>query len=86
MKRLIIAFAALTLLGLVGANTALAQGKDKVVYRKKTVVDFEDGTVDGELTRPDGGYILNRTKTKFSSLIKYRPHFLKRMWKNARKL
>jgi hypothetical protein len=65
---------------------ALAQGEDKTevkiiqeedrtVYRKKTVIDFTDVTVEGELTKPEGSYLLNRKKTDFQSLIKVRDNF-----------
>ncbi|MHB1843822.1 MAG: hypothetical protein ACYCWW_03175 [Deltaproteobacteria bacterium] len=48
---------------------------DKTVYKKKTVIDFNDVTLEGDLTKPEGSYILNRKKTKFGSLIKLRDNF-----------
>jgi hypothetical protein len=61
---------------------ALAQDDDKVVheadktvYKKKTVIDFNDVTLEGDLTKPEGSYILNRRATKFGSLIKLRDNF-----------
>jgi len=40
---------------------ALAQAEKKpeptVQYEKKTVIDFEDDTIQGDLTRPDGEYV-----------------------------
>lgn len=92
MKKILIGFALALLISPFFASSALAQeetvikGKDKTVFKKKTVVDFEDSTVEGELVRPEGGYILNRGRAKFNSLIRYRPHFVKEMWKAARKL
>ena len=67
-------------------GTALASGAafaqdnvvheaDKTVYKKKTVIDFNDVTLEGELTKPEGSYILNRKKTRFGSLIKLRDNF-----------
>ena len=53
----------------------IIQEEDKTVYRKKTVIDFTDVTVEGELTKPEGSYLLNRKKTDFSSLIKVRDNF-----------
>ena len=63
---------------------ALAQGdtqvkviqeEDKVVVRKKTTIDFTDMAVEGELTKPEGSYVLNRKKTDFQSLIRVRDNF-----------
>ncbi|EAU63781.1 hypothetical protein [Stigmatella aurantiaca] len=79
MRRL----ASVVVLALVGAAPALAQDNevkiiqeaDKTVYRKKTVIDFTDVTVEGELTKPEGSYLLNRKKTDFQSLIKVRDNF-----------
>jgi hypothetical protein len=80
MKRLASAVVAAVL----WAGPALAQDKDEVkviqeedktVYRKKTVIDFTDVAVEGELTKPEGSYVLNRKKTDFQSLIKVRDNF-----------
>jgi hypothetical protein len=77
---------AVVVAGLVVAGPALAQedGKtqvkviqeeDKVVVRKKTTIDFTDMAVEGELTKPEGSYVLNRKKTDFQSLIRVRDNF-----------
>ena len=81
----------LALLVLVASAPALAQeGKakvvqeaDKVVVRKRTVIDFNDVTVEGELTKPEGSYLLNRNKTRFQSLIKLRDNFNPELQKSA---
>jgi hypothetical protein len=81
VKRLMIPLAALVLQGTLGlASPAMAQDKvvhedDKVVFKKKTVIDFNDVTLEGDLTKPEGSYILNRRKAKFGSLIKLRENF-----------
>jgi len=54
-----------------------------VTYKKKTVYDFEDDVVEGELQRPDGEYIDTRRKAKHSSLIKIRENFIPEMLKSA---
>jgi hypothetical protein len=59
------------------------QEPDKVVVRKRTVIDFGDVTVEGELTRPEGSYLLNRSKTRFQSLIKLRDNFNPELQKSA---
>lgn len=69
--------AAAALLGLVFATEVFAQEeKADVVYKKRTVIDFSDVTITGELTRPEGSYIMNRKKAKFDTLIKVRENFL----------
>ena len=46
-----------------------------VIYKKKTVVSFDDDTIDGDLTRPDHGYIESRKRVRHSNLIKIRNDF-----------
>ena len=64
----------------LGASSAYAQDviqeQDKTVFKKKTIIDFSDVTIQGELTKPEGSYLLNRKKTKFNSLLKIRGNFL----------
>lgn len=70
------------LLTLGASATAFAQEDrvireaDKTVYKQKTVIDFSDVTIQGELTKPEGSYLLNRKKTNFRSLLKARADFL----------
>ena len=56
---------------------------DKVVVRKRTVIDFNDVTVEGELTKPEGSYLMNRNKTRFQSLIRLRDNFNPELQKSA---
>jgi hypothetical protein len=74
MKRAFVALAVLA------AAPALAEEKviqeaDRTVYRKKTVIDFTDVSVEGELTKPEGSYSVSKKKTRFDSLIKVRTDF-----------
>lgn len=77
MKKLFIA----TLVALALAVPAMAQGDtvieegDKTVFNKKTVIDFSDVNIEGELTKPEGSYIKNRKKTRFRNLIELRGNF-----------
>ena len=54
-----------------------------VSYKKKTVYDFDDDLVEGELMRPDGEFIDTRKKAKHSTLIKIRENFIPEMLKSA---
>jgi len=70
----------------LASGLALAQeggGAPDVKYKKKTVYDFDDDVVEGELQRPDGEYIDSRRKAKHSSLIKIRENFIPEMLKSA---
>ena len=59
------------------------QEADKVVVRKRTVIDFNDVTVEGELTKPEGSYVLNRNRTRFRSLVRLRDNFNPELQKSA---
>ena len=61
----------------------VVQEADKVVVRKRTVIDFNDVTVEGELTRPEGSYVLDRNRTRFRSLIRLRDNFNPELQKSA---
>jgi hypothetical protein len=54
----------------------VVQEADVTKFKKKTVIDFSDVTIQGELTKPEGSYLLNRKKTNFRSLLKTRTNFL----------
>ena len=57
------------------AQDKVIQEEDRVEYQKKTVIDFSDVNIEGELTKPEGSYIKNRKKTRFRSLIELRGNF-----------
>ena len=65
------------------AAVKVVQQPDKVVVRKRTVVDFGDVTVEGELIKPEGSYVLNRNKTRFEPLIQLRDDFDAELRKSA---
>lgn len=56
-------------------SVKVIQEEDRTVFKKKTVIDFTDVAVEGELTKPEGSYVLHRKKTDFQSLIKVRENF-----------
>jgi hypothetical protein len=56
---------------------------DKTVFKKKTIIDFSDVTIQGELTKPEGSYVLNRKKTSFKSLLKIRANFLPELFNST---
>lgn len=61
----------------------IIQEADRTIYKKKTVIDFTDVAVEGELTKPEGSYVLNRKRTDFQSLIKVRENFAPELQKSV---
>jgi len=77
MKRVFVAVISLSVLGAGGsafADRAPPAGAN-VTYEKKTVINFEDDTIQGDLTKPDGEYVESRKKVRHSNLIKIREEF-----------
>ena len=69
-RRLIWALTALLLAGL-----PLVAGAQAVKYKKTTEFSFEEDTVSGDLTRPDGEFVEARKKVRHSNLIRIRENF-----------
>ncbi len=61
----------------------VVQQSDRTVYKRKTVIDFSDVTIQGELTKPEGSYLLNRKKTKFKTLLQIRADFLQELFNST---
>lgn len=81
---------AVLVLGGLGLGAAQAQDRVKVIqeadrtlYKKKTVVDFTDVAVEGELTKPEGAYLIDRKRTHFQSLVKVRDNFVPELQKSV---
>ena len=51
------------------------KGGGNVQYKKQTEYSFEDDTIEGDLTKPDGEYVEAKQKVKHSNLIKIREEF-----------
>lgn len=62
------------------AFTTFAQDKKGaagagVTYKKQTEYSFDDDTIEGDLSKPDGEYVEARKTVKHSNLIKIREEF-----------
>lgn len=68
--------------GPAGAAPAAGAG-NSVQYKQKTVYDFDDDTVEGDLVRPDGELVDTRRGSKHSSLITIRNNFIPEMLKSV---
>ena len=64
------------------APAAKAGGEENTSYKAKTVYDFEDDMVEGDLQRPDGELVNSLGKTQHSSLIEIRKDFIPEMLKS----
>jgi hypothetical protein len=74
MRRFLLAIALAFPLA-AGAQAKKEAPAPKVEYEKKTVINFEDDTIQGDLTRPDGEYVEARKKVEHSNLIKIRENW-----------
>lgn len=85
MKRSLVGLAALTLLamGSTAAAQTVIREENKTVVRKKTVIDFQDVTIDGEIKKPEGSYTVGHAKTKFGNLVKLRSDFMPELQKSV---
>jgi hypothetical protein len=64
------------------AAGAAAPADENTTYKAKTVYDFEDDMVEGDLQRPDGELVNALKKTEHSSLIEIRKDFIPEMLKS----
>ena len=87
MKRMALAagifFSVTTAFAPALAEDKVVQEADRVVVRKKQVIDFTDVAVEGELSKPEGSYVLNKANARFKSLIKVRDNFQPELQKSA---
>jgi hypothetical protein len=68
--------------GAVAAPGAKGGDEAGTSYKAKTVYDFEDDMVEGDLQRPDGELVNSLGKTQHSSLIEIRKDFIPEMLKS----
>lgn len=70
------AIASVTLL-LAAPVRAQEEGNQEggVRYQRTTTINFEDDTIEGDLTKPDGEYVEARKKVQHSNLIRIREEF-----------
>ena len=68
-------FTAVLSAGVLFASQSHAQEEAGVVYQKKTIFNFEEDTIDGDLQMPDGEYVESRKRVRHSNLIRIRENF-----------
>lgn len=82
MRRLVLA-ACLALPPLAAAEE---KGEENVRYSKTTTISFEDDTIEGDLTKPDGEYVEARKRVKHSNLIRVREEFKEKVMQSVGEL
>ena len=66
-----------------GSAQEKTQAQTKVEYEKKTVINFEDDTIEGDLKRPDGEYVEARQKVDHSNLIRIREDWREKVMQSS---
>ena len=66
-----------------GAAEKIAQRTPRVIYPKRTDLDFEGLKLQGEIRSPGEFYFQHRTEEKFDSLVKRRKNFHQEMLRDA---
>ena len=64
--------------GILLAGGAVAWAQDKAESqrsKKRTIVDLTGVVIEGELTKPEGSYIVHRKLSRFKKMIPERAHF-----------
>ncbi len=92
-KSMLTAMAVFFAMSAMATGSAMAQtrikiikGEDRVMYKKNTKIDFDGSAVEGELIKPEGSYMVQRSRVKFDSLIQPRKDFNPELMQNALKL
>lgn len=64
-------------------NAETKRGNEKISYEKKTHIDFEEKSVDGEFLKPDSQAVRGDQGLDFDSLMNPRTHFKKEIRRSA---
>lgn len=62
------------------------KGGDNARYQKTTTIDFEDDTIEGDLTKPDGEYVDARKRVNHEKLIRIREDFKDKVMESVSEL
>ena len=58
------------------AQEELERQPDRVVHKRKTIIEFSDLRLNGTVVGPSSVYITSRRRAGFTSLIRLRANFL----------
>ena len=68
------------------ASAQTVRADPGIIYKKKTIFSFEDDTIDGDLTKPDGAFVESRKRVRHSNLIKIRDNFRDKILNSVSKI
>ncbi len=72
MNLFLVFFVLVTGIARAGDDVERDQDGNRVVYKSKTEIDFEDLEIEGVLQKPQSALVLERKKANFNPLIKLR--------------
>lgn len=76
LRRLIHVVAGVAVVAVAATFSAPAAAQEAgVSYKRKTVINFEDDTIEGDLKTPDGQYLEASKKIRHKTLIRIREDF-----------
>jgi hypothetical protein len=73
----------IALVALASPATFAAEKQPRIIYKKKTSIDFNDAIVEGQIDNPEGVYVVTPPEKKFGSLLKLRPNFHRETLRDA---
>ena len=82
MKKLVVGLFLILSFMFLAAQETDEEGR-LIKYREKTVIDFEDVMLEGQIKKPSGSFLMDRSKTKFDSLINLKQDFNKELVKSV---
>ena len=82
MKKLVVGLFLLLSFMFLAAQETDEEGR-LIKYREKTVIDFEDVMLEGQIKKPSGSFLMDRSNTKFDSLINLKQDFNKELVKSV---
>ena len=65
------------------AQESDADDRKKIIYRKKSTVDFGDAVIEGKGTNPEGIYVVTPPQRKFKGLLRLRTNFHKELIRDS---
>jgi hypothetical protein len=68
------------------AFAADTKSNENVQYSKTTTYNFEDDTIEGDLTRPDGEYVEAVKRVNHTNLIRIREEFKEKVMQSVGEL
>lgn len=62
---------------------AVAKPGTRVIYKRKTSINFDDAIVEGAASNPEGVYVVTPPEKQFGSLLKLRPNFHRELMRDS---